>query len=45
MLYRFKMLTKYLIFISRHFDLGQNLKTTFPKEFFNEISLEVGEQE
>ena len=27
------------------FDFGQNLKTTFPKEFFNEIWLKVGEHE
>ena len=40
------MAAKSSIFISRHFDFGQNLKTTFPKEFFfNEIWLYVGEHE
>ena len=34
-----------MIFISRHFDFGQNLKNHFPKEFFNEIWLKVGEHE
>ena len=33
------------IFISHHFDFGQNLKTTFPKEFFIEIWLKIGEHE
>ena len=34
-----------MIFISRHFDFGKNLKkkSTFPKEFFNDIWL--GEHE
>ena len=45
MLYRFKMAAKLLIFISRHFDFGQNLKNHFPKWFFNEIWLKVGEHE
>ena len=31
------------IFISRHFDVGQNLKKHFPKGIFNEIWLKVGE--
>ena len=43
-MYRFKMAVKQTIFISPHFDLGQNLKkkNTFPKEFFNEFWLKVG---
>ena len=37
------MAAKYPIFISCHFDFGQNLKkkNTFPKEFFNEIWLKL----
>ena len=39
-LYRFKMAAKYMIFISRHFDFGENLKkNTFSKEFANGIWL------
>ena len=34
MLYRFKMAAKEPIFISRHFDFGQLLKTHFPKGIF-----------
>ena len=34
MLYRFKMAAKWPIFISRHFDLGQNLQNHFPKGIF-----------
>ena len=45
MLYRFKMAAKWPIFILRHFDFGQNLKNHFPKEFFKEIWLKVGEHE
>ena len=45
MLYRFKMAAKYPIFISRHSNFGQIWKTTFPKEFSNEIWLKVGEHE
>ena len=44
MLYRFKMAAKWPIFISRHFNFGQDLKTTFPKEFLNEIWLKVREE-
>ena len=32
-------------FISRRFDFGQILKTTFPKKFFNKIWLKEGEYE
>ena len=51
------MAAKYPIFISCHFDFGQNLKKNkqtnkqkkqtniFPIEFFNEIWLKVGERE
>ena len=41
------MAAKEPIFISRHFDFGQNLKkkNTFPKEYFNEIWLKLGDPE
>ena len=39
------MAAKKPIFISRHFNFGQNLKkkNTFPKEFFNEIWFKLGD--
>ena len=42
------MAAKYPIFISHHFDFGQNLKkkkNTFPKEFFNESWFKLGDHE
>ena len=39
------MAAKLPIFISRHFEFGENLKTTFPKEFSNEIWLIIGDYE
>ena len=44
MVYRFKMAAKKLpIFISRHFDFGQNLKNHFPKGIFQwNLRLKVG---
>ena len=49
------MAAKKPIFISRHFNFGGNLKKkkkkkaknkkTFPKEFFNEIRLKLGDHE
>ena len=46
-LYRFKMVSKHFIFISRYLDFGENLKkkNTFRKEFFNEIWLKLGDYE
>ena len=35
------MAAKLTIFILRHLDFGQIWKTTFPKEFFNEIWLKI----
>ena len=43
-MFRFKMAAKKLIFgFSKSFD--QNLKTTFPKEFFNKTWLKVEQHE
>ena len=37
------MAAKQPIFISYHFDFGENWINTFPKEFFNEIWLKLGD--
>ena len=39
------MAAKKSIFISRHSILAKIWKTTFPKEFFNEIWLKLGDHE
>ena len=39
------MAALYLIFISRHFDFGENLKNHFPIEIFNEIGFKLGDHE
>ena len=39
------MAAKLPIFISSHFDFGENLKNHFPKNVFNEIWLTIGDYE
>ena len=41
----FKMAAKILVFISQKKSRDQNLKTAFPKEFFNKISFNIREHE
>ena len=45
MIYRFKMAAKLPIFMSRHFISANIWKNTFPKEFFDEIWLIIGDNE
>ena len=42
-IYHFKMAAKLPISDSCHFDFGVSLKTTSPKDFFNEIWLIIGD--
>ena len=43
MIYHFKIADKLQFFASHHFNFGKYFKTHFPKGFFNEICLVIGD--